>query len=91
MYLMKICTPNNERELQYIYKNSYNTSARYVLSDSKGIQTYNSLVCKLGLNHLAKLATLLFKGHSLLITCSSSDARMLLFNANFSACKLITD
>ena len=32
-----------------------------------------------------------YLGHSLLIPCSSSDARMLLFNANFSACKLIID
>ena len=30
-------------------------------------------------------------GQSLLIPCSSSDARMLLFNVNFSACKLIID
>ena len=30
-------------------------------------------------------------GHSLLIPCSSSEMRMLLFNANFSACKLIID
>ena len=30
-------------------------------------------------------------GHSLLIPCSSSDACMLLFNANFSTCKLIID
>ena len=28
-----------------------------VLSDSDGIRTYNHLVCKLTLNHLAKLAS----------------------------------
>ena len=32
-----------------------------------------------------------YLGHSLLMPCSSSDARMLFFNANFSACKLIID
>ena len=31
------------------------------------------------------------KDCSLLVPCSSSDACMLLFNANFSACKLIID
>ena len=36
-------------------------------------------------------STLFALGRSLLIPCSSSDARMLLFNANFIACKLIID
>ena len=34
---------------------------------------------------------LTFLGQSFLIPCSLSDTHMLLFNANFSVCKLITD
>ena len=42
-------------------------------------------------NNFSTIKTIYFAslGHSLLLPCSSSDARMLLFNTNFSACKLI--